>query len=52
VRGKYSVQKAKHKAYGKMLHAKRNLKKIRCHDELEKYIRKKVKEKWSPELIS
>lgn len=52
VRGKYSAQKAKHKAYVKRLHAKRNLKKIRCYDVLEKYIRKKIKEKRSPELIS
>jgi IS30 family transposase len=52
VRGKYSAQKAKHKAYAKRLRWKRNLKKIRCNDELEKYIRKKIKEKRSPELIS
>lgn len=50
--GKYSAQKAEHKAYVRRLHAKKNLKKIRCHDELEKYIRKKIKEGRSPELIS
>ena len=51
VRWKYSATKANHKAYVKRLHAKKNLKKIRCNAELEKYIRKKIKEKRSPELI-
>ena len=48
----YSADKAKHKAYVRRLYAKKNLKKIRCNEELEKYIRKKIKERWSPELIS
>ncbi len=52
VRWKYSAVKANHKAYVNRLYAKKNLKKIRCDDELEKYIRKKTKEKRSPELIS
>ena len=38
----YSANKAQHKTYVRRLYAKRNLKKIRCNDELENYIRKKM----------
>jgi IS30 family transposase len=31
---------------------KKNLKKIRSNDKLERYIRKKMKDDWSPELVS
>ena len=48
----YSANKAQHKKYVRRLHAKRNLKKIRCEDKLEKYIREKVKDDRSPELVS
>ena len=47
----YSANKARHKYYIRRLFAKRNLKKIRYNDELEIYIHKKLKKKWSPELI-
>ena len=50
-RWEYSANKAQHKKYVRKLFAKKNLKKIRCNDELEIYIRKKMKEKRSPELI-
>jgi len=51
-RRKYSASKAQHKSYVRRLYAKRNLKKIRSDDELEKYIREKMKDDWSPELVS
>ena len=52
VRGKYSPNKAKHKAYVRRLHAKKNLKKIRCNNKLEEYIHEKIQDDWSPELIA
>ena len=52
VRGKYSSSKAKHKAYVRRLHAKKNLKKIRCNNKLEKYIHEKIQDDWSPELVA
>lgn len=52
VKWKYSANKAKHKAYVRRLHAKKNLKKIRCNNKLEEYIHKKLKDDWSPELIA
>lgn len=51
-RWEYSAQKAEHKAYVRRLYAKKNLKKIRCNDEMENYIREKVKDDWSPELVA
>lgn len=51
-RREYSANKAKHKVYVRRLYAKSNLKKIRRNDELEKYIRKKIKDDRSPELVS
>ena len=51
-RREYSASKAKHKAYVRRLHAKKNLKKIRVNDELEKYIHEKIKDDWSPEMVS
>ena len=50
-RWEYSANKAEHKKYVRRLFAKKNLKKIRINDDLEKYIRKKIKKKRSPELI-
>jgi IS30 family transposase len=52
VRGVYTANKAKHKAYVRRLFAKRNLKKIRTNDKLEEYIRQKTKDDWSPEIIA
>jgi len=52
VRGVYSAEKATHKAYVRRHFAKKTLKKIRVNDELEKYIRKKIKDDRSPEMTS
>ena len=52
VRGVYTANKAQHKAYVRRLFAKRNLKKIRTNDKLEEYIRQKIKDDWSPEIIA
>lgn len=52
VKWEYSASKARHKAYARRLYAKKNLKKIRCNDKLEKYIHEKMKDDWSPELIA
>ena len=48
----YIAHKADHKAYVRRLRAKKPLKKIRCNDRLERYIRKKIREDWSPEMIA
>lgn len=52
VKWKYISQKADHKAYVRRLFCKKTLKKIRINDELERFIRKKIKDDWSPEEIS
>lgn len=52
VRGVYSAQKAKHKAYVRRHLAKKNLKKIRLNDKLEEYICKKIKDDRSPEMVA
>jgi IS30 family transposase len=52
VRWKYSPSKANHKAYVRRKYAKKNLKKIRCNDKLEEYIREKIQDDWSPELVA
>ena len=46
MRGKYSPSKAKHKAYVRRLHAKKNLKKIRCNNKLEEHIYEKIQDDW------
>jgi len=46
VRGKYNPSKAKHKAYVRRLHAKKNLKKIRCNNKLEEHIHEKIQDDW------
>lgn len=51
-RWEYSANKANHKAYVRRLFAKRNLKKIRTNYKLEEYVRKKIKDDWSPEMVS
>lgn len=51
-RWEYSANKAQHKYYVRKLYAKKNLKKIRCEDKLEEYIREKIKDDRSPELIA
>ena len=52
VKWKYISQKANHKAYVRRLFCKKTLKKIRINDELERFIRKKIKDDWSPEEVS
>jgi len=52
VKWKYISQKADHKAYVRRLFCKKTLKKIRLNDDLERFIRKKIKDDWSPEEIS
>jgi IS30 family transposase len=47
----YSAHKAQHKTYTRRLFCKKTLKKIRVNDELEQFVRKKLKEDWSPEEI-
>lgn len=46
VRDKYNPSKAKHKAYVRRLHAKKNLKKIRCNNKLEEHIHEKIQDDW------
>lgn len=52
VKWKYIAKKADHKAYVRRLFCKKILKKVRVNDELERFIRKKIKDDWSPEEIS
>lgn len=51
VKWKYIAQKADHKAYVRRLFCKKQLKKIRCNWELEQFVRKKLKEWWTPEEV-
>jgi IS30 family transposase len=48
----YSAKKAQHKAYARRKSCKKQNKKIRDNDDLEKYIREKLDENWSPEGIA
>lgn len=52
VKWKYYAHKAQHKAYVRRLFCKKQLKKIRVNDNLEQFVRKKLKEDWSPQEIS
>ena len=52
VRWKYIAHKAHHKAYVRRLFAKKPIKKIRSNDRLERYIRTKIKDYRSPEIIA
>lgn len=52
VKWRYIAKKANHKAYVRRLFCKKNLKKIRINNELEQFVRKKIKEDWTPEEIS
>jgi IS30 family transposase len=52
VKWKYIAKKAHHKAYVRRLFCKKAFKKIRVNDELEQFVRKKMKEDWTPEEIS
>lgn len=52
VKGKYSAKKAEVKAYQRRHSRKIQMKKIRHNDELENYIRKKLKLKRTPQLIA
>lgn len=48
----YDAKKAWHKAYLRRNRCKKQNKKIRDNDDLEKYIREKLGENWSPEEIA
>jgi IS30 family transposase len=52
VKDDYTPKKAQHKSYARWKYRKPYLKKIRQNDELEYFIRKKLKLHWSPEQIS
>ena len=52
VKWRYIAKKADHKAYIRRLFCKKALKKIRVSDELEQFVRKKIKEDWTPEEVS
>jgi IS30 family transposase len=52
VRGRYIAHKAQHKSYVNRLHSKKNLKKIRCDDKLEEFVREKIKDDRSPEIVA
>jgi IS30 family transposase len=52
VKGKYSANKAQMKAYQRRQKRKIQLKKIRCNDALENYIREKLTLKRTPQLIA
>jgi len=52
VKGNYSAKKADFKAYQRRQRRKIQIKKIRCNDELENYIRDKLKLKRTPQLIA
>jgi len=52
VKWKYRAKEAQHKAYVRRLFCKKQLKKIRVNDDLEDFVRKKIKEDRSPEEIS
>ena len=48
----YDAKKAQHKSYARRKSCKKQNKKIRDNDDLEKYIREKLDENWSPEGIA
>lgn len=52
VKNYYNPKKAQHKSYVRWKYRKPYLKKIRQNDELERFIRKKLKREWSPETIA
>lgn len=52
VKGKYIAKKAQLKQYQRRHSCKKALKKIRVNDELEAFVRKKLKEDRSPEEVS
>lgn len=52
VKGQYVAHKAKHKAYFRRNRCKKQIKKIRDNDDLEKFIREKVKDDRTPEMVS
>jgi transposase, IS30 family len=52
VKGEYSPVKAQQKAEFRWRYRKTYMKKIRGHNVLEKYIREKIQEGWSPETIA
>lgn len=52
VKWKYIAKKAIHKAYVRRLYCKKELKKIRINDDLENFVREKIKDDRSPEIVA
>jgi transposase, IS30 family len=52
VKDSYTPKKAQHKSYVRWKYRKPYLKKIRQNDELERFIRERLKLHWSPETIA
>ena len=52
VRGTYDAKKAGHKAHVRRKYSKQQCLKVVSHPELRRYVEEKLKEEWSPELIS
>jgi len=52
VRGIYNARKAEHKAYVRRWRAKRDCLKVVMDAPLKQYVEEKLREEWSPELIS
>jgi transposase, IS30 family len=52
VRGAYDARKATHKAYVRRKYSKQQCLKVTSDSDLRKYVEKKLREEWSPELIA
>ncbi len=52
VRGVYDARKATHKAYARRWRSKRDCLKVAMDAPLKRYVEEKLREEWSPELIS
>lgn len=52
VRGVYDAKKAGHKARVRRQYSKQQCLKVVSHPELRRYVEEKLREEWSPELIS
>lgn len=52
VNGVYAARKAQHKAYVRRWRSKQDCLKVVMDAPLKKYVEEKIKEEWSPELIS
>jgi IS30 family transposase len=52
IKRKYTADKAKVKSYQKNHNKKKVAKKIVMNNKLDDYVRKRLRESWSPELIA